>query len=134
MQQRGRRSTQSLTVVPLGRKPPPEPPPELPDYAKRVWRDALASLPPDALRPGDLPLLESYAISADIARQARDWLIKGFSPDTHGVLRDAINDMTRLARALRLCPSTRTRADSAALQALDPGERPWAEEPAGGTP
>lgn len=125
MQQRGRKSTQSLVVVPLGRKPPPEPPDAIPPYAQRVWRDALASLPPDALRPGDLPLLEAYALSADIARQAREWLSKKYSPDAHRVLRDAINDLARLARALRLCPSTRTRADSAALQTTDPGERPW---------
>lgn len=125
MQQKGRKSVQSLTIVLLGRKPPPPPPAGLSEEATATWRAVTESLPPDYFRPSDLPLLEAYCTSAELAGKARGWLAKAFSPEAHRVHREALADLTRLARALRLCPSTRTRADSAALRQPELGERPW---------
>lgn len=127
---RGRKSTASLSLAPVvGLTPPPPVPADaLPEYAKEVWRDAVASLPSGHLKPADLPLLEVYCVSADVARQAREWLAREYEPEAHAVLSRALTDMARAARALRLCPSTRTRPDSAALQ-KPAGALPWEFDP-----
>lgn len=123
MRQRGRISKDAKLVVMTRDVPPP--PETLPEYAAKVWEKTVASLAPGHLKPADMPLLESYCTAAWIARQATAWLSKDFSDEALRVHREAVADMTRLARALRLCPSTRLRQDSAVVNNATSAPKPW---------
>lgn len=132
MSTRGRQSASSLTVVkfaPL--RKPPEPPAGLGAAAAELWTSIVRSLPADFFRPADLPLLEAYCVAADRKRQidghvSRDGLILDALPHPGlRMSRDEAGIMATLAVKLRLCPSSRTRPESASLRETHAGPRPW---------
>ena len=104
---RGRHPGPVLTFVKGGKTM--EPPDNMPEFAVELWRKITAQLPKDHFRESDLPLLRSYCWSAWQADEAQKVLMRdgieaaAWSFTLH---RNAINDMTRLATKLRLCPSS----------------------------
>jgi phage terminase small subunit len=132
MTNKGRKSRASLQVVALApTRKRPEPPVGLSPGAMQLWRDIVGSLPADAFRPADLPLLQAYVVAqerklAADAAIARDGLVLNDQP--HPALklgREETRLMASLAARLRLCPSSRTRPESAKLKESHSGPRPW---------
>ena len=129
---RGRKSAaslQSVALMPLRR--PPAAPANLCESAVTLWDGIALSLPYDFFRPADIPLLAAYCTAAS----RKDWLDKQIEHD--GIIiqgaphpglrmsRDEANLMATLAVKLRLCPSSRTRPESASLKTAHSGTRPW---------
>ena len=142
MGQRGPKSTDELTVVPVGdrtRRPPP--PPELsPDQAAE-WRAITATLPPDWIRREHFPLLAAYCrhtcrarlLSAELDRFQVDWLRTDEGPERFDRLAKSAERETRAmlacARSLRLTHQSRYTPATAGRNARTPQARPpW--EPA----
>ena len=132
LQQRGRQSTESKIVVQISpTRNLPEPPLGLSKAATALWVDITESLPDDFFRAGDLPLLQSYCISSDRKNLLDAAILKDGM--THNgdinpalrVSRDEATLMASLAVKLRLCQSSRTRPESASLNVVHSGKRPW---------
>lgn len=132
LQQRGRQSTESKLVVQIATtRNLPEPPIGLSKAAAALWVDITESLPADFFRAGDLPLLQSYCISSDRKNLLDAAILKDGM--THNgdinpalkVSRDEATLMASLAVKLRLCQSSRTRPESASLNVVHTGKRPW---------
>jgi len=112
-------------IFPLATRPAL--PDDLTGDAAELWRQVVDSLPADYLRPADLPLLRAYCVARDRWQTAerilqRDGLVVEGRP--HPALQ--ISDqqaklMMSLAGKLRLCPSSRIRADSADLRRAHEG-------------
>lgn len=126
---RGRKSTAELSIVQgdFGRKPPPEPP-NMPPFAVDLWKRIVKELPTEHFRESDLPLLKSYCWAAWQADASQRMLLSdGINADKamFALHQSAIRDMAQIATKLRLCPSTRMRAESAALKKTNPAKKPW---------
>lgn len=112
------------------RRPPA--PKGMPTRARQLWTDIVATLPADYFTASDLPLLRQYCIASHLAEEAEEAISKDgavMENRPHPMLKvlDAQTaSMARLATKLRLCPSSRIRADSAALRKAHEGPRPWA--------
>lgn len=137
LQQRGRKSAASLATAAITTAMRYPPAPEgLSDAATSLWTSICKSLPCDYFTPGDLPLLEAYVVAHDRKRKIDAQVLK------HGLLvegvphpglklgRDEATIMASLAGKLRLCQSSRTRADAATLQRANLGPKPWEDSPA----
>lgn len=127
MKQRGRKSDAALAAC---NKPESsermQPPPELTAAQEQVWRDVLASLPPDWIHRGAVPILVAYCrhvcrarlLEAQIEQFEVEWTkVKGGLERLKKLLDTAATE-TRAAlscaRALRLTPSSLTRPETAA--------------------
>lgn len=129
---RGRTSAASLqSVALLPTRRPPEPPAHLQPTARELWENIALSLPHDYFRPSDLPLLEAYVLTCT-RKRAIDGLIAKMPVSVEAEAISALRlsgelgrEMASLAGKLRLCPSSRTRAESASLKVAHAGPRPW---------
>ena len=139
MEQRGRKSAAQLsavatTTIDLPRAP--EPPDGLCSEGAARWRAIVAQYPPDHFQASDLQLLESLIrtellIAENDRDIARNGQIIG-CPRTGGPIENpAVKQRDRHQKLinstqvkLRLCPSTRMRAEKAGLRPKR-AKRPW---------
>lgn len=132
---RGKKSAAALAVKPIARASKHvEPPGDLPEAGAALWRQIVQELPPEHFRFGDLPLLENFCRAVLLADEAQtqidaDGLVVdtrlGPKPNPALAIRDqAVKQQAALAAKLRLCVSSRVRAEDASLRKLD-GPRPW---------
>ena len=68
MTQRGRRSSASLAIVPIGQPQRPEPPKHLGKEAAAVWCETVGALRPDWFGRETHPILEAYCRHVVLAR------------------------------------------------------------------
>jgi phage terminase small subunit len=68
MTQRGRRSSASLAIVPIGQPQRPEPPTHLSKEAKAVWRETVGAMRHDWFGRETHPVLEAYCRHVCLAR------------------------------------------------------------------
>jgi len=101
-------------------------PPNMPPYAVELWQRITKELPGSFQR-----IRPSLAAILLMGCLAGGRCAKGFADRRHQrckaffeLYRNAINDMTRIATKLRLCPSTRVRAESASLHKTATA-KPW---------
>jgi hypothetical protein len=92
MRQRGRKSSASLGVVPIGQPQRPEPPEGLPEAEKQVWRELVDRLRPDWFS-GAEHLLEIYVTSVVLERFLAEQIRKTKVED------ERFADLVRLQRA-----------------------------------
>ena len=115
------------TVAKLHKQPPAPVPDGREGIAAATWREIVASLPPNYLRPGDLPLLRAYCIAVATWEEAIALLtidgniIDGKVHPARRLADEQAKLMMALAGKLRLCPSSRIRADSADLRRAHEG-------------
>lgn len=137
---RGRKSASELAVViPIGVLPTrPKPPRRLDKVQRARWAEIVDDWPADHWRPSDLRLIESVILTESYVRDC-DAAIKrdGMTMErgtggtmTHPAITQRqghLQALLALQRALRLCPSTRTRAEKASLHERPGagGKRPW---------
>lgn len=123
------------TIAKLHKQAPVPVPDGLEGIAAATWCEIVASLPPNYLRPGDLPLLRAYCIAVATYAEAQDLLGKegifteGKAHPALAIADQQAKQMMALAGKLRLCPSSRIRADSADLRRAHEG--PTTPEKAG---
>lgn len=68
MKQYGRKSAASLSVLPMGEQPRPEPPDSLTEEEAQIWRDVVGGLPPEWFGAETWLLLEQYCRHGSRAR------------------------------------------------------------------
>ena len=129
MKQRGRKR-----AIDPGKQPetsevqPLAPPPSALDAeASALWRSIVASRPWDFFTPGDLPLLREYChTTATLLPRINRLVEEGFDTTTLDARDKLVRQAAALAGKMRLCVSSRTRPDTAAMrdsvQLLQP---PW---------
>ena len=135
MRTRGRQSAASLAIVAPVFSSRPQPWPGLPQEAGRLWNSIVQSLPAGYFRESDYPMLADYCRivgRVDLCSQKLDeqGLVidsdRGPKESPYVKIHDTANrQMSSLAVKLRLCPSSRVRAESASLQAVKTGPKPW---------
>ena len=132
---RGYQSAAAMSVVsvnPIARKKPPK---ELNRKERMLWREIMDSHASDYFRIADVPLLSNYCrlsyrcdvLSEQLAREGYQIETeKGLIPNpAEQQMQRAISSMVSLATKLRLCPSTRMRADNKKLQDNVDTAKPW---------
>jgi len=104
----------------------------LPAPAVALWDRIMASTPDQQWRPGDVPLLSTYCRTAALAAEAAHRLEVDGQVDAAGkpsvwarLLNQHSIALAALAAKLRLCPSSRIRAEAAGLQKTPAGRAPW---------
>jgi len=104
----------------------------LPTEAAALWVEICASVAADYFTKGDLPLLHALVLATSQkatcdALVASEGLIQGDKP--HPAIKLSIQlsgNMAALSSKLRLCKSSRVRAESADLRkSLNGAPRPW---------
>ena len=142
MPKRGRKSQADLSVVPIGQRPPPDPPSDLTPEQKALWHEITARMPPDWFDAPSQPLLAAYVRHVCRARH----LARALDDAPHDALHDdaklahfdklsrAAERETRaaltLARSLRLTQQSRydpRAAHRAAGRAPASAVKPWEE-------
>lgn len=128
-----RKSSAALATTPAALPAArPAPPAGLPAPAVALWISICNALPGGFFTAGDLPLLASYCLAAHQkatadALVASEGLVVRNKP--HAAIKVSMQlagVMGAMASKLRLCQSSRTRPESAALKkALAMGQRPW---------
>lgn len=134
----GRRGPQSqaetLTAAPTILPERPRPPTTLDADGQARWRELVSELPVDRLRASDLRLLEDLIQTEQYSRQCdRNIAAHGQVVGPGVQINPAVTLRVQhqriivvLQRALRLCPSMRTRQDaSGQLGKTKPGKKPW---------
>ena len=123
----GRKSSASLSVVPVFEHRRPAPPDRLPEEGKRLWRETTAALRADWFQ-GCETLLEAYVQAALQTRELGD-LLRKFSPrgtvypDVLRLYCLAANTLAGLATKLRLTPQS--SRDSRVIKHVSTMPRPW---------
>ena len=112
-------------------------PERLTGVPRKVFAELVAGVPADHFRPGDAPLLECYAETIALAREAAEMLradgvvVEGRPSPWLAVLDRAHRAAVPMAKGLRLAPSTREP-----LKTVKPGPAgslpPWVR-PTGGS-
>lgn len=134
MATRGRKSLASIQALPVTNKVQSvlKAPEGLTKPAAELWEGIVRSLPTDYFRPGDQPLLQAYCTAYDRKNQIdaliaqEGILINGESHSALKTSREEATLLATLATKLRLCQSSRTRADAAELQKSYPtAKKPW---------
>jgi hypothetical protein len=112
--QRGRKSSASLSILPIeSRTIPIQPPASIENTAEgRLFIEIVASLPADHFRKCDIPLLQQFCRATLIAEKAAD--VQQFT--------QMARLLAVLASKLRICPSARKRI-AEAPQVQTP--KPW---------
>ena len=136
MGSRGKKSSAEKTdakplaaVVRLPNLGPPQPPADLKTSDKVRWREVVNAFPADKWNPSDLLLLRDMIICEGYARECEAQIKKDglLIKNRFGVLAEhpaaairarQMRQILATQRALRLAPSTRTRADSAKSRPL----------------
>src|SRR5262245_10193691 len=116
----------------------PEPPAELNDAQRMIWRDAVASMKGDWLVRGAYPLLIEYTrrvcrsrvLEAQVQKFETEWLrVEGGLERFDKLLQMADREargVVALARSLRLTPHARMHPSTAARRTdIGDGSRPW---------
>lgn len=120
-------------------------PADLPEAGQAMWRAIVASLPDGQLHEGDRPLMRQYVQASLLADEAAEHLrtegqmvafgtkaapqwrpspwLKAF--ETHA------KTCALLAAKLRLCVSSRVRAEAAGLRTTPAGGAPWQTDEGG---
>lgn len=112
-----------------------QPPANLSAGAAEVFRQTIAAVDADHFSAVDLPLLEQYAVAADLARQAQAQLdadgaiVAGKANPWLVVQEKAVRALTALSARLRICPQSRFDRLVAASKARPKGARPWDTDP-----
>ena len=114
------------------------PPGDLTPAQKGRWEDITGSLPADAFRPGDAPLLRVFVIAEALyleaaAMMARDGIVlvdaKGHqrAHPASSILTMQASAMAQVAMKLRLCPQARYETRGAAKMANEApiAAKPW---------
>jgi phage terminase small subunit len=127
MKQRGRPSAGSFSVVPVYERPRPEPPEQLPEEAKEVWRGIVAGFRSDWFQ-GAEHLLKCYCEQVVIERQIADTLHKFsiHSPRYGELVRLyalVVGSLVSVATKLRLTPQS--SRDSRNVKHVPLGPKPW---------
>jgi phage terminase small subunit len=114
MDQPGRKSAASLSVVAPGGQPERlRPPPELTETERKVFLDLVTGVKSGHFLPCDLPLLCAYVracadeLEASIRKRELGPVIDGKRNPWVGIQRDAANTMKGLVGLLRLNPRSR---------------------------
>ena len=104
----------------------------LPAAAQALWLEVMAASPETHWRPADSPLLETFVRTSALAREAAQrletegqLLADGKPSPWARLLSEHGKSMASLAGKLRLCPSSRIRAESASLRLQPSGRKPW---------
>ena len=143
MRQRGRKSSASLTVVPIATEGHrPSPPPELTAPEAKVWKAIVASTPAGWFTPAQEPLLVVYCrhvvtgdqLSAMINKSKPDWTtMEGLRSHSRllGMRLRETSAMLSLATRMRLTQQARIEPRTAgrAWDANHPGQRLWDRKP-----
>ena len=137
MGDRGKRSGADLSIVPVIPTLREGPPAQLTQDEAVIWTSIVESLPPDWFRPSDVPLLAAYCQTA-IQCQAAAEELRGstltlqtrqgrmYRNPLLDIQDAAARRLATLAGKLRLCPSSRMRAETAATKGRPiPGRKPW---------
>ena len=137
---RGRKPATALVAMPEVTELPrhPDPPVGLGDEAKARWIEIVRDWPIDRWRPSDMRLLEDLVITEGYVRDCDEQIARDGSTifgQRDGLLphpavairRTHMQTILSIQRALRLCPSTRMRAEKASLHERPgaSGRRPW---------
>lgn len=115
----------SSNVVKLPQRPAV--PRDLKGLSAALWTEVVSSLPVEYFRPADLPLLRLYCIAWERWQGAErllaaEGIVVNNRPHPALMISDAqAKLMMSLAGKLRLCPSSRIRADSADLRRAHDG-------------
>lgn len=138
---RGRKSITELESAPLKLVPrrPLQPPRGMPRAQRAIWREVVSSFALDFFAEVDRPLLTAYCHAAVqterlAAALERDGVLidtaqgrKAIHPASYG-LSNATAVLCRLGTKLRICPSSRYRADTTATRATSrptTNRKPW---------
>ena len=146
MHQRGRKSTAQLALLDDVPVEPPkvvEPPADMPEDQKEVWRRVVASCPPDWFQPETLDLLTQYCIHVCRSRFLAG-LINGMNTAAIGTSTEKVLELMRQEhRQTRLVASLATKMRIAQQSSYDKSARkrgsgklsagtsnPWDDAPA----
>lgn len=128
-----RKSAAALSVAPIGVRRI-QPPNDLPEPCRSIWRELVDSLPPDRFHASDRPLLVLYCRALHQAALAFEALEQYGAADGDSVspwLRvadSAAKQAATLATKLRLCPQSRLDRKVAGPAARGSNApRPWEE-------
>ena len=123
----GRKSAASLSVVPIGERPRPEPPEKMIEAEKVVWRETTAALRPDWFQGAEC-VLGAYVGAVIMERNIAAELTK-YTPDDDRYfdlvrLRCLVTStMASLATQLRLTPQS--SRDSRHVKLVSTLPKPW---------
>lgn len=131
-----RPSTDSLSVATVSIPTRPEPPPDLTEYQKGIWRDITSTKPPEWFEADTYPILRAYCTAAqrhrDIAALLNDADLT--DPATAILSKDMMIAEDRYAKqlktlgvAMRLTQQSRytPQAASTANKKTAGGRKPW---------
>jgi len=133
-----RKSSAALGVAPITGPRRIQPPNDLPEPCRAVWRELVDSLPPDRFHKSDRPLLVLYCralYQADLAFEALEQYGAADGDSVSPWLRVADSSAKQaatLATKLRLCPQSRLdrKVAGPAARGGEAAPRPWeSEEP-----
>lgn len=138
MRQRGRKSAEQLSPVPLSDQQRPDPPERLSELEAEEWRTIVARMPADWFSPETWPLLEhlcGHIVSAHLIQESRRKLQDKLTSDEYEKL-TRLFDMEgkaigALSMKLRLAPQSRydvTRANTAYKRNATASQKPWAKQ------
>jgi hypothetical protein len=115
MTQRGRKTPTNVT--PIDDYRPPEAPASLDKLEAMFWDEIVAGNSKDHFRDSDMPLLEQYC------RVAKTLIPESLAESDIAGYDKLVRLTMSLATKLRLCPSTRIRAEKAKLRS--PSRPSW---------
>ena len=128
--QRGRKSADSLTIVPIGGPHTPEPPEEFSEAEAAVWRLTVGGMREGWFEGVTLPMLESYCsevvIAQTLANQLRtlDVTDKRYGRFS-AMLAQTTKSMMMIATKLRLTPRSNQQSIRDGRSHTLPGPKPW---------
>ncbi len=135
MKQRGRKSVEATVAVVQITDLRPSPPEDLPEPAKKLWREVVGTRPSDWFRPDTHPLLAAYCRHVWHAAEIDRLIEKAFA-EFEGEDRAAIplllkareresRAMLALARSMRITQQSQYEPRTAARQAAPSTRKPW---------
>ena len=119
MRKRGRKSAAELAAKPVEDKDGqyPEAPMTLSKDGRKLWDRVMRDRPTGFFSSGDLPLLQEYCHNCSTLLPA---INKNIEADMSSLMLNARDKLVRqtatLAGKLRICVSSRTRADTASMR------------------
>ena len=131
MNQRGRRSASSLSIVSAPESARPQPPATLSEPAKQVWRDTVGAFRPDWFQ-GCGPILGCYCETAVTACQIADALSACSLqderwPELVKLHCAVVSSFCNIGTKLRITPQSSRDSRHAKLASIT-GGRPWEDE------
>jgi hypothetical protein len=129
-------SAESLSIASVSIPTRPEPPVDLTDFEKEIWRSVTNTKPPEWFQPDTFPLLRAYCRAASVYEQISekvvfldikfcddDKLIRGWidSQEKQARLIATLATKMRLTQQSRYTPMASQTANKKAV----PGKKPW---------